>query len=43
MKIRSAKGRGTTCRIIVPDAESSPGGAPQEPEPNARTEPNHSR
>jgi PAS domain S-box-containing protein len=24
MKVRSAKGRGTTCRIIVPDVESSP-------------------
>jgi hypothetical protein len=28
MKVRSAKGRGTTCRIIVPDAELSPTARP---------------
>jgi signal transduction histidine kinase len=36
MKIRSAKGKGTTFRLVVPDAEPSPNDAALERETNSR-------
>jgi PAS domain S-box-containing protein len=41
MKTRSAPGQGTTFRLIVPDAESRPNGAPIEQEATARAAADH--
>jgi signal transduction histidine kinase len=43
MKIRSARGRGTTFRIIVPDAEPLANDVPVEQESNSLALPDHSR
>jgi PAS domain S-box-containing protein len=42
MKIRSARGRGTTFRLVVPDAESPADDGPGEKESNGRALPDHS-